>query len=370
LFIIFLLVTTSAFAGYKVTGNLEVTGNAGIGSASPTQKLDVIGTAKATRFVGDGSGLTGISAMVYPDAGVAVSTGSAWGTSLSTDGSGDCGTGAVCLGDHTHTIYQAADATLTDIADGTIEENLINTTNPWADNEVSDTLTASIVSDADKGAITISSGVWSIDANTVSLGTTTTGNYVAGATASRGLLLTGTEGGTLGLIETCNSGELLKWNGSAWACAADTTGSSSGTPGGTTGQIQWTNAGVLDGVDGFIYNGSTNVGLGSVAPTQKLDVVGTVKATSFQGSGSLLTGVVTAEADTLDSVVGRGATTARAVTIGTTTAGTVNKVTITTPASGSTLTIADGKTLTVTNTVNLNTMTDGKWCKYTASVLF
>lgn len=50
-----------------------------------------------------------------------------------------------------------------------------------------------------------------------------------------------------------------------------------------------------------------------------------------------------------------------------TTAGTVNKVTITAPAAGSTLTIADGKTLTVTNTVNLNTMTDGKWCSYTGS---
>jgi hypothetical protein len=41
------------------------------------------------------------------------------------------------------TDYQAADATLTDIADGTIAENLVNTANPWADNEVADTITAS-----------------------------------------------------------------------------------------------------------------------------------------------------------------------------------------------------------------------------------
>lgn len=34
------------------------------------------------------------------------------------------------------TNVQAYDATLTDIADGTIAENLVNTTNPWADNEV------------------------------------------------------------------------------------------------------------------------------------------------------------------------------------------------------------------------------------------
>ena len=42
------------------------------------------------------------------------------------------------------TDVQAWDATLTDIADGTIAENLVNTANPWADNEVSDTLTASL----------------------------------------------------------------------------------------------------------------------------------------------------------------------------------------------------------------------------------
>lgn len=37
--------------------------------------------------------------------------------------------------------YQPLEATLTDIADGTITEDLVNTANPWADNEVADTLT-------------------------------------------------------------------------------------------------------------------------------------------------------------------------------------------------------------------------------------
>ena len=45
--------------------------------------------------------------------------------------------------DITASNYQPLEATLTDIADGTIAENLVNTANPWADNEVADNITAS-----------------------------------------------------------------------------------------------------------------------------------------------------------------------------------------------------------------------------------
>ncbi len=50
--------------------------------------------------------------------------------------------------------FQPLESTLTDIADGTINENLVNTANPWADNEVSDTLTCSILTDDDTYALT------------------------------------------------------------------------------------------------------------------------------------------------------------------------------------------------------------------------
>lgn len=40
-------------------------------------------------------------------------------------------------------VYQPIESTLTDIADGTIAEDLVNTAYPWADNEVADDITAS-----------------------------------------------------------------------------------------------------------------------------------------------------------------------------------------------------------------------------------
>ncbi|HAH06953.1 MAG TPA: hypothetical protein DCM05_10575, partial [Elusimicrobia bacterium] len=49
------------YAGYFVSGDVFMGGNLGLGLATPSAKLDVSGTAKATAFQGDGSGLTNLS---------------------------------------------------------------------------------------------------------------------------------------------------------------------------------------------------------------------------------------------------------------------------------------------------------------------
>jgi hypothetical protein len=67
-----------------------------------------------------------------------------------------------------------------------------------------------------------------IAADSVALGTHTSGAFVGGATSGGGLALTGSEPGTLGLL-ACSSGQVLKHNGSAWACSADSGGDSFST---------------------------------------------------------------------------------------------------------------------------------------------
>lgn len=95
--------------------------------------------------------------------------GMKWNTTnnqLQFVGNGDIGatidldTGIIDATDYTddgtniNTLYEAKEATLTDIADGTIAENLVNTANPWADNEVADDVTAGNVEGTDLGTLT------------------------------------------------------------------------------------------------------------------------------------------------------------------------------------------------------------------------
>lgn len=65
--------------------------------------------------------------------------------------------------------------------------------------------------------------------------------------------------------------------------------SGSGSPGGSNTQVQYNSSGSFLGNSGFVYNG-TNVGIGSLTPSQKLDVSGTIRATIFSntsGTGNI-----------------------------------------------------------------------------------
>lgn len=57
-----IFLSTYAFAGYDVTGNLRVTGNIGVGSSTPRAKVDVAGDIYGVAFYGSGAGLTGLPA--------------------------------------------------------------------------------------------------------------------------------------------------------------------------------------------------------------------------------------------------------------------------------------------------------------------
>jgi len=66
-----------------------------------------------------------------------------------------------------------------------------------------------------------------VNTDAIALTTDTTGNYVSSATAAGGLVLTGTEGASLGMVTSCSDNQILKYTAAGgWACQPDATGGS------------------------------------------------------------------------------------------------------------------------------------------------
>ena len=89
-------VTLAEIADEQVLSVDSTNSRIGIGSTTPTEKLDVVGVVSATSFFGDGSNLSGITA----------------GATLSA-GSGDQRVVLTSLTSGTMTAYKATDAELT-----------------------------------------------------------------------------------------------------------------------------------------------------------------------------------------------------------------------------------------------------------------
>jgi hypothetical protein len=86
---------------------------------------------------------------------------------------------------------------------------------------------------------------------------------------------------------SCAAGMYVRGLGDTLDCYTPAGGGGgTGVPGGSDTQIQYNNAGVFNGVDGFIYNGTVlsyanNIGIGSTNPAQRLDVDGTIYAHNY-----------------------------------------------------------------------------------------
>jgi hypothetical protein len=523
---------------------INTTVNVGLGSAAPSQKLDVAGTVKATEFIGGGNGITGNPATAYTDR-------------LKWDG-GSTGltaaTGRTSLGLDIGTNVQAYNANLTAIDQALTKSSSpsftavgVGSSAPRSVLDVVGTIYTNLtgsrcVETQANGSLGVAAGTcgtgsggytnltqfvdqtnWSIfysdgsgdvkELTTGAAGKVLTGNGVTAApsweTAAVGissanptaLVGLGTTNGSAGTYMRSDAAPGLSqaiaptWTGNHTftpasgntlfsagnvgigsanpkgaldvgagtiygALTGNVTGNASGTAATVTGAAQTniTSVGTLTGLQtsGNVGIGTTavgnarltviggNVGIGSTDPGVALAVSGTVRATTFSGSGASLTSIpitnltwandwmmaysntsglqelaigaantflMSTAADgiptwtasdgsgdcaagsvclgnhthstyaTLASPiftgnVGIGTTSVTALGIGSssqfavTSAGAVtgasfNGNTITTGTG--TLTLAAGKTLTATNTVNLNTMTDTKWCKYSTS---
>jgi YVTN family beta-propeller protein len=169
---------------------------------------------------------------------------------------------------------------------------------------------------------------------------------ITGVTAGSGLTGGGTTGTVgLGLTTACAGGQVLQWNGSAWACATPASGTITGVTagaglsgGGTSGAVTLTNTGVL-----AVSGGTGITSSGGNSPTVSLNT-GYTDGRYLQLAGGTLSGPLSLPANGLSTANNQLVLAGGNVGIGTATPGAPLEVAgnMKISGAGSTLTFPDG----------------------------
>jgi len=296
---------------------ITAAGNVGIGSVTPGQMLDVQGTVRAMAFIGNGAGLTNLpgnfsqwmttnNTDVYlPNNGnVGIGTTVTTGAAL-TVMNGNVGIGSVTPGTlldvqgsvrmtgFVLTANPSSGYVLTSDANGGGTWQNVDTLDPWTSSGDSVYLNNGLTNVGVGGVVPI---------NTMDIsGNTAIGINYAGLIGAppNGLIVQGNVG-----IGSTAPGQKLDVFGTVRATAF--VGNGANLTGLPVTSSQWTTTNTNDvylpnkgnvGLGTTITGGAAlsimngNVGIGTWAPGMMLDVKGTVRATSFVGNGSLLTGL-------------------------------------------------------------------------------
>lgn len=275
---------------YTQTGTSinNFTGNVGISSASPGQKLDVQGTVRALYFSGDGSALTGVG------------TASGWTTDSSTK---------------TTTTYNVG----------------IGSTNPGKSLDVQGTvrMTGFAMSNGAGSTKVLTSdssgnGTWATTGSSSAAGGTNAVQYNSGSSTFAGNeALFSFNGSNVG-IGTTNAGQLLDVLGTVRILSNGNLGIGTNTP----GQLLDVNGGIRSIASGVSYfNG--NLGIGSLTPGQALDVQGTVRISLIGRTLSIVQGS--------NACAGQSTLSSGTITVSTTCTPANSKGIILTDAGGGTL---------------------------------